>query len=68
MNKVIAVSRQYGSGGRQIGKLVAEQLKSMFFWTFSMSYSTSKAIIKDFPLPACVIHLFLCLIPAPADR
>ncbi len=31
MDKVIAISRQYGSGGRQIGKLVSEQLNIPFF-------------------------------------
>ena len=31
MDKVIAISRQYGSGGRQIGKLVSEQLHIPFY-------------------------------------
>ena len=31
MDKVIAISRQHGSGGRQIGKLVSEQLHIPFY-------------------------------------
>lgn len=31
MNKIITISRQYGSGGREIGKKLAEQLKIPFY-------------------------------------
>lgn len=31
MDKVIAISRQHGSGGRQIGKLISEQLHIPFY-------------------------------------
>ncbi len=31
MDKVIAISRQYGSGGRQIGKLASERLRIPFY-------------------------------------
>ncbi len=31
MNKVITISRQYGSGGREIGKLVSDQLNIPFY-------------------------------------
>lgn len=33
--RIITISREFGSGGRAIGKMVAEQLGGLFFTTAS---------------------------------
>lgn len=52
MDKVIAISRQYGSGGRLIGKLVTKQLNIPFY---------DKEIILEAARGSCILVGHGCL-------
>ena len=47
MNKVITISRLYGSGGREIGKLLAEQLDIPFYDYEVIEEQPKKAVAKE---------------------
>lgn len=76
MNKIITIGREFGSGGRELGKCLAKELNIAYYdWEIvteiakrtSLSEEYVKSVIEKQPIPMYPIHTGISFSPAYVD-